>query len=606
MKMGLNSAKRNLATDKSLRRMEVSCGRAHLEKSKQDAVGSPGGARGLFENAFSNAPIGMALIDMHGRWLQVNGALCRITGYPERELKAKTLRSLIHPDDIDLDASLSQQLLDGEVPSYQVEKRCIHAWGHFVWVMMTVSLVRDSRSRARYRIVQLQDISERREMAVHLEDLVGHDFLTGLFNRRHFEQELAKEVERASRYGSPGTVLLVDVDNFKTINDTFGHTAGDDLLKGIAGSLKHRVRHTDTLARVGGDEFAVLLPQTTTEQAIAVAGDFAKALDNQTAMLANQSIHITASLGIASLENLSDLEVMEHADVAMYGAKQAGRNRFMVYQPLPGERDPATPRRSEADRMRLALEEDRFILFCQPILNLETNEVSQYELLLRLLDDKGGEPLTPNAFLYIAERYGLIQAIDLWVVRKAIALIAAHKRAGQRLMLDVNLSGKSFGDPKLPGLIENALAEGGIDPACLVFEITEMAAVADLQQARAFADRMHSCGCKLALDNFGAGLASFYYLKNFPFDFLKINGDFIRGLSVNPLDRLVVRAIVCIAQGMGKKTIAVFVADASSVCLLHDSGVDYAQGYHIGLPRPLAEVLPDVKDSVALAGSLYQ
>jgi len=555
---------------------------------------SPAVLRGLFENAFSNAPIGMALIDMDGRWLQVNSALCRIIGYAEIELKARTLRSLTHPDDMDLDASLSRQLLDGKVPSYQVEKRCVHAWGHFVWVMMTVSLVRDRKGRALYQIVQVQDISERKELSGHLEYLVDHDFLTGLFNRRHFERELAQEVERAARYGSPGAVLLIDVDNFKTVNDTFGHTVGDDLLKRIAGSLKHRMRHTDTLARVGGDEFAVLLPQTKGEQAMSVAADFVKALDKQTALLANQSVHITASVGVASFENLSDLEVMEHADVAMYGAKQAGRNRYVVYQPLPGERDRAASRCSEADRLRQTLEKDQFLLYCQPILNLETDEVSQYELLLRLPGVEGREPLTPNAFLYIAERFGLISAIDLWVVRKAIALIAAYKRAGQRLALNVNLSGKSLGDPGLAGLIENALVEGGIDPACLVFEITETAAVANLQQARSFADRMHRCGCGLALDNFGTGLASFYYLKNFPFDYLKIDGEFIRGLSVNPVDQLVVQAIVLIAQGMGKKTMAEFVADAPSVCLLHDSGVHYAQGYYIGPPRPIAEVLPDM------------
>ena len=557
-----------------------------------NAERSPGGVQGLFESAFSNAPIGMALIDMDDHWIQGNNALCRLTGYAEIELKAKSLGSLIHPDDIDLDVTLSRQLLDGEVPSYQVEKRCIHAWGHLFWVMMTVSLARDRQGQALYRIVQLQDISERKELAGRLENLVDHDFLTGLFNRRHFERELAQEIERASRYGSPGAVLLIDVYNFKTINDTYGHTAGDDLLKGIAGSLKHRMRHTDTLARVGGDEFAVLLPQTNGEQATAVAADFVKALDRQTAVLANQSLRITASLGLASFENFSDLEVMEHADVAMYGAKQAGRNRFMVYQSLPGDRDRVALKCSEADRMRQALEEDQFVLFCQPILDLETNRFSQYELLLRLRDVEGCEPLTPNAFLYKAERFGLIPAIDLWVVRKAVALIEAYKRAGHRLALNVNLSGKSIGDPKLAGLIENAFVEGGIDPACLVFEITETAAVANLQQARSFADRMRSCGCGLALDNFGAGLASFYYLKNFPFDYIKIDGEFIRALSVNPVDRLVVQAIVGIAQGMGKKTVAEFVADAPSVRLLRNSGVHYAQGYHIGLPRPIAEVLP--------------
>ena len=308
-------------------------------------------------------------------------------------------------------------------------------------------------------------------------------------------------------------------------------------------------------------------------------------------MLANQSIHITASVGVASFDDLSDAEVLARADVAMYGAKQAGRNRFVVYKPFAGERDQGNSRRSEADRMRQAIEEDQFLLYCQPILDLKTNEVSQYELLLRLPGVEGCEPLAPNSFLYVAERFGMILAIDSWVVRKAIALIAAYQRAGRRLTLNVNLSGKSIGDPKLAGFIEDALVEGGIDPSCLVFELTETAAIANLQQARAFADRMHRCGCRLALDNFGAGLASFYYLKNFPFDYLKIDGEFIRRLSVNPVDQLVVKAIVCIAQGMGKKTIAEFVADADAVCLLRDSGVDYAQGYHIGLPRPVAEVL---------------
>jgi diguanylate cyclase (GGDEF)-like protein/PAS domain S-box-containing protein len=536
----------------------------------------------------------MALIDMNGCWLQVNNALCRITGRTEIELKTKTLWSLTHPDDVDLDVLLSQQLLDGEISSYQVEKRCFHAWGHSVWMMMTVSLVRDEGDQPLYLIMQFQDISDRKELGGRLEYLVDHDFLTGLFNRRHFEQELSHEIERAARYGSPGAVLLVDVDNFKIVNDTYGHMAGDDLLKGIAGLLKHRMRHADTLARVGGDEFAVLLPQTNAEQATAVAADFIAALDKRTAVLANQSVHITASLGVVSIDDLSDVEVMERADIAMYGAKQAGRNRFVIYQPLLGGRNRAAPRCSEADWMRHAVEEDRFLLYCQPILDLKTDEISQYELLLRLPEVEGREPRTPNSFLYVAERFGIILAIDSWVVRKAVTLIAAYQRAGQRLALNVNLSGKSIGDPKLAVVIEKTLMEGGIDPSCLVFELTETAAIANIQQARAFADRMHGCGCRLALDNFGAGLASFYYLKNFPFDYLKIDGEFIRRLSVNPIDQLVVKAVVCIAQGMGKKTIAEFVADTDAVRLLRDSGVDYAQGYHIGLPKSVAEVLPTI------------
>jgi len=239
--------------------------------------------------------------------------------------------------------------------------------------------------------------------------------------------------------------------------------------------------------------------------------------------------------------------------------------------------------------MRRAIEEDQFLLYWQPILDLKTDEVIQYELLLRLPGAEGCEPVAPNSFLYVAERFGIILAIDSWVVRKAIALIGEYARSGRNLILDVNLSGKSIADPQLAVLIENELVERGIDPSCLVFELTETAAIANLPQARAFADRMHRCGCRLALDNFGAGLASFYYLKNFPFDYLKIDGEFIRRFSVNPIDQLVVKAIVSIAQGMGKKTIAEFVADENAVRLLRDSGVDYAQGYQIGLPQPVAD-----------------
>jgi diguanylate cyclase (GGDEF)-like protein/PAS domain S-box-containing protein len=547
--------------------------------------------RERFESAFGNAPIGMALVDLDGCWFQVNDALCRITGYSECELRTKTLRSLTHPDDLDLDGPFLRQLLAGQIPSYQVEKRYHHLWGHFFWVQETVSLVRGRDGQALYLIIQIQDISERKELARRLEFLVDHDFLTGLFNRRHFEQALEQEVERAARYGAPGAVLLIDLDNFKEVNDSFGHMAGDDLLKGIGGLLRHRMRHTDTLARVGGDEFAILLPQTGAEQAQIVAGEFVKSLGRQTAVLAHQSIRITASMGVALFDGLGSMDVLAHADIAMYEAKQAGRNRFVLFQPdKSAERDPETTPHNEIERIRQAIQKEQFVIFWQPILDLETMKISQYEILLRLPGIEDYEPLLPGTFLYIAERFGLIMAIDAWVVRKAIALIAAHSQAGRKLVLHVNLSGKSICDPKFVEIVDEALVEGGIDPSCLVLEITETAAIANLEQARVFADRLRSRGCLLALDDFGAGFASFFYLKNFPFDYLKIDGEFIRDLSANPVDRLVVQAIVGIVKGMGKRTIAEFVGDAETARLLRESGVDYAQGYHVGRPLPVTDV----------------
>jgi EAL domain-containing protein (putative c-di-GMP-specific phosphodiesterase class I) len=315
-----------------------------------------------------------------------------------------------------------------------------------------------------------------------------------------------------------------------------------------------------------------------------------KALSRQTAVLASQSIRITASVGVALFDRLGATDVLARADLAMYEAKHAGRNRFVICRPGAAGMDPESARHQEADRICQAIQEEQFVIFWQPILDLETMKISQYEILLRLPGSDGCEPLLPSSFLYVAERFGLIMAIDGWVVRKAIALIAAHSLAGRRLVLHVNLSGKSICDPAFVGIVEAALVEGEIDPACLVLEITETAAIANLEQARVFVDRLRTRGCLLALDDFGAGFASFFYLKNFPFDYLKIDGEFIRGLSANPVNRLVVQAIVGIAQGMGKKTVAEFVGDADTTRLLRESGVDYAQGYHVGPPRPVTEV----------------
>jgi len=544
-----------------------------------------------FESAFDNAPIGMALIAMDDRWLQVNDAMCRITGHTEKELKATTLREITHPDDLDLDARSVEQLLAGQVVSYQVEKRYHHAWGHYVWVQVTSSLVRDANRSPLYIVTQVQDISERKELAGRLEYIVDHDFLTGLLNRRHFEHELARETERAARYGISGAVLLIDLDNFKNVNDAFGHRAGDDVLRGVAGLLKHRLRQTDVVARLGGDEFAALLTQTDADRVQIVADEVVKALSRETAVLADQSIHITASVGVAMFDGLTDVEALAYADLAMYEAKEAGRNRFAMYRPQKGGRKLLSERHVEAERIRQALEEDRLLLYCQPILDLGTNAICQHELLLRLPDEEKGVPLPPSVFLYAAERSGVIRGIDSWVARKAIALIADHARMGRELVLNVNLSGKSIGDPTLATAIECALAETGIDPGRLILELTETAAISNIEDAKAFAIRLHARGCRFALDDFGAGFGSFYYLKNFPFDYLKIDGDFIRDLAMSPMNQLLVSAIVGIARGMGKQTIAEFVADEETIGLLRTIGVDLAQGYHIGVPKPVSEVL---------------
>src|SRR6187399_1613598 len=255
--------------------------------------------RNRYESAFRDAPIGMVLLDGNGRWLGVNEAFCRVTGRSPAELKATTLRAMTHPEDVDLDAESLRRLQAGAIPSFEVEKRLRHASGHDVWVLLSCSMAFDDDGRPRHLLTQVQDISERKEMALRMEYVVDHDFLTGLMNRRRFEQELTREAVRATRYGNPSAVLLLDVDHFKSINDTFGHRAGDDVLKGVAGLLRDRLRDTDLLARVGGDEFAVLLTQIPGEQVQAVADELVRAIGRQPVTLGNQTFRVTASVGVA-------------------------------------------------------------------------------------------------------------------------------------------------------------------------------------------------------------------------------------------------------------------------------------------------------------------
>jgi diguanylate cyclase (GGDEF)-like protein/PAS domain S-box-containing protein len=542
-----------------------------------------------FENAFTHAPIGMALVNIDGRLLRFNAALCRITGYTAEQACARLFRDLSDPHDVDLDAPEIADFLDGQIPTYQIERRFRHAAGHLVWVLLSVSLVRDDEGRPLHLIAQVQDISERKALEGRLEHLVDHDFLTMLYNGRHFEQALAQETNSANRYGGGGAVLLLDLDHFRDVNDQFGHKAGDGLLKTVAAELRSRVRETDVLARLGGDEFGIILPQVDAQQAEVVADGIVRALRRQTAILGEQQIPVTVSVGVALFDGLTNIEIIAAADLAMYDAKEAGRNRWARYRPRVDAEARHPSRLAEAERIQRALAQDQLELHCQPILDLANNEVSQYELLIRLRTEQG-ELLPPSAFLYVAERFGTILSIDSWVVKQAVALIAAQARAGRQLTLNLNISAKSIGNPQLTEVIDRAIADTRIDPARLVFELTETAAIGNIEHAKTFTTELKSRGCRFALDDFGSGFGSFYYLKHLPFDYFKIDGDFIRGFGANTTDQLVVEAIVGIAKGMGKKTVAEFVTDQEMVDRLRRSGVDYAQGFFIGVPQPIAEV----------------
>jgi diguanylate cyclase (GGDEF)-like protein/PAS domain S-box-containing protein len=306
----------------------------------------------VFENAFAHAPIGMALVDMEGRFMRVNDAFCRITGYTAEEVCARSFRDLSDPHDVDVDAPQNLELLAGRMQTYQVEKRYRHAWGHQRWVLLSVSLVRDDEGRPLHLIAQLQDISERKEFEGRLEYLVDHDYLTALFNLRRFEQALAQEIKSTARYGGGGALLLLDLDHFKAVNDRFGHKAGDEVLKTVAAALRGRIRETDVLARLGGDEFGIILPQADGQQADVVAESIVRALRRQTVSFAEHRIPVTASIGVALFDGLTNIEILAAADLAMYEAKEAGRNRFARYRPPTDASTRPSSRLAEAEHIQ--------------------------------------------------------------------------------------------------------------------------------------------------------------------------------------------------------------------------------------------------------------
>jgi diguanylate cyclase (GGDEF)-like protein len=461
--------------------------------------------------------------------------------------------------------------------------------GEAIVVSETMTPVKDDRDRVVAAAVIARDVTERRHYEQRLRYLADYDQLTGLCNRRRFEEEIKRELARAGRYCNPGAVLSIDLDNFKSINDFAGHAAGDTVLTAVARMLKRRFRSSDIVSRLGGDEFGVLLTDVDDPAARKAAEDLLLGIHASRPLFGGRSFRITASVGVATfdLDDATAGELLVNADLAMYAAKAGGRDRIVMFSPSEGRRARATARLTWAERIRDALDrDDGFVLHMQPILDLADDRISHGELLLRMRDEYGNL-IAPSAFLPAAERFGLIHAIDRWVVRRAIEMIAEGREAATR-PVSVNLSADSVvGDPHLLDMIETELSEFSVDPSMLIFEVTETAAIANMPEATAFARRVNDLGASLALDDFGTGFGSFYYLKHLPVRYVKLDGEFIQNLPRSDVDAHMVNAIVGIARGLGIKTVAESVSDEETIRVLRRHGVDYAQGFYVGRPAPV-------------------
>ena len=521
-----------------------------------------------------------------GRWIYVSPQIEEMFGYPAQDwIDDPTLwPSLVHPDDRDRVFGAEERLEHGErMPA--IEYRMFTRGGDLLWVSDDAVLRSEPEDGLMLLDGLLSDITDRKMAETRLQHLADHDALTGLLNRRRFIEDLTVEMALIRREQRKSSVVVVDVDNFKYVNDSLGHHAGDQLIRGVANILQAELREADTIARLGGDEFAVLLRGTTGEPATAAAQRLIEAVREHKFALADEPVRVTASGGIATVGGTDGTaeECLAAADLAMYESKQAGRDRLVGFS--PSLRTALEQRRSWADRIRHALEQDQIVLYQQPILDLRTNEISQYELLARL--PHNGRVVTPEEFLPVAERFDLVQPLDRWVVRRAIELIASAERAGRELVLEVNLSGRSIGDPDLLAVLADELNRTGIDASRLVLEVTETAAIQNMDFARAFAESVSAYGCRLALDDFGSGFGSFYYLKHLPFDYLKIDGDFVRQLPQSRIDQAVVRSIVQIADSAGYETVAEWVVDETTLETVRAFGIHFAQGFFIGAPEPV-------------------
>jgi diguanylate cyclase (GGDEF)-like protein len=425
-----------------------------------------------------------------------------------------------------------------------------------------------------------------------LRFLADHDSLTGLLNRRRFRAELDQYVSFNARYGGRGAVMVIDIDGLKEVNDKLGHQAGDRLIRRVADVLRERVRATDLVARLSGDEFAVLMPQTDTAGALQLGEDLRAVVAegfSQSAETTPSSISVGVTM-FGGPSAAGSEAVLLAADQAMYQAKEEGRNRIMLFN-APGETaDTAQRAQTTSARIRDALTQDRLRLATQPIRSLASGGIERYELFLRMTGESG-ELLPAASFIEVAERSGMVQELDRWVVGRALELMAERERAGNPVSLHMNLSGASMTDLSVLEFIERRLDEGDADPSRCTFEITQTARVDDYDTAGAFADRLTEFGCEVAIDDYGAGFSPFAYLKKVPFDVIKIDGTFIREMSRSDADQLVVKAIVEIARGLGKRTIAEFVENEDTMKMLREYGVDMAQGFHLGRPADAAETL---------------
>ncbi|HEX8473336.1 MAG TPA: EAL domain-containing protein [Pyrinomonadaceae bacterium] len=555
----------------------------------------------LFRSAFDHAAIGMAMVSSDGRWLRVNMHLCAILGYTEQELLEMDFQSITHPDDLGVALVNVARLLKEHTQNHRMEKRYIHKQGHEVWVLWSVARVRDLNGDAVRLIFQIQDITDRKQSEERLLHDAFHDALTGLPNRALFIDHLKLTIARTKRRENQMfAVLFLDLDRFKVINDSLGHMLGDQLLIGIARRLEACLRQEDTVSRVGGDEFTILLEDIQDEtEAIMVAERIHKELATPF-NLDGHEVFTTVSIGIAPSSTGYDHpeEIMRDADTAMYRAKSLGKARHEVFDKAM-HAFAVNLLQLETD-LRRALERHEFFIQYQPIVALDTFQLRGFEALVRWQHPERGL-ISPMDFIPIAEDTGQIISIGLWTLEQACRQMRQWQKQfpSESLFISVNLSGKQFTQPDLIEQVRVTLESTKLDPRSLKLEITESVVMENIDTATEMLRQLRALGVQLSIDDFGTGYSSLSYLHRFPIDTLKIDRSFVMRMVDNSENIEIVRTIVMLAQILGMDVVAEGVETKEQLALLRKLGCENGQGYFFSKPTGVGGAEKIIADTCA-------
>lgn len=516
-------------------------------------------------------------------------------GYEDNEIENNfsEWEKLLHPDDLSTALSEVEDFLNKKNEKFEIEFRMQHKDGYYLDILSRAFAVEDADGKVTRFVGTHVDITERKKAEQHLSYQSSHDELTGLVNRREFERCMKQLLSTAKEKKQEHALCYLDLDQFKVVNDTCGHVAGDEMLKQLSKILQKTVRDSDTLARLGGDEFGILMTFCSLDNALRLLTSIQNEIQEYQFIFDGYSFRTTASIGLVPISEvtLSSVELLKDADAACYMAKDNGRNRIHVQN---GEDAELVQRHGEMQwvtQIQKSLDEDRFCLYAQAIEPLNDSKEVHFELLIRMLDEKG-ELIPPGAFLPAAERYNLMTKIDKWVVVNAFNALTKNPNFQQQLsFICINISGLSLANESFLDFVIQQLQEHKVEGKKICFEVTETAAISNISRATEFITKLKQLGCRFALDDFGSGLSSFGYLKNLAVDYIKIDGMFVKDMVDDPIDHAMVKSINDIGHVMGKKSIAEFVESDEIKNRLIDLGVDFAQGYAIHKPQPFEELL---------------